>query len=275
MTISAPRFHPAPFARLGRSSRILAIVRREFLHRANWGTLLGVMLTFTAVVLTIVFDAEFGSLGSTLTPATFETPFESPIWPFLILIVATAAGSGAIAEDVGNRSITLYLSRPIRRLDYLAAKTCACGSWIVLAAVGPGVAGITIVAALGLAPASVSLPALGDFIATGVLAAVFFTGLALAISSLTNRSLYAGVGIFGLVLSLYIGVAVVAGITGNINVQYANPVTDILTVGRSLFGVSGGPGPNPAGSAAILGGSGVGLTILAYWRLARIEVVSE
>jgi len=239
------------------------------------GTWLVVALTYLAVTLIITINTEFASLIGQLSLSTFETPYASPAWPFLMLIVATSVGAGSLAEDVGNRSITLYLSRPIRRIDYLAAKTAATGSWIVIAAVGPGLAGLAIVLALGWAPASLVLTGAGAFVAVGLLASIFFTGLALALSSLTTRSLYAGVGIFGVVLSLEIGAPIVSGLTGNTTVAYASPITDILSVAQSAFGISGPYATDPLTSAVILAFAGVFLAIFAGWRISRVEVVGE
>jgi ABC-type transport system involved in multi-copper enzyme maturation permease subunit len=275
VSIAAPRYGATPVARLGRVHRTLAIVRRELLRRAGLGTWLVVALTYLAVTLIITINTEFASLIGTLSLATFETPYASPAWPFLMLIVATSVGAGSLAEDVGNRSITLYLSRPIRRIDYLAAKTAATGSWILIAAVGPGLVGLAIVLALGWAPASLVLTGAGAFVATGLLASIFFTGLALALSSLTTRSLYAGVGIFGVVLSLEIGAPIVAGLTGNTRVAYASPITDILSVAQSAFGISGPYATDPFTSAAILAFAGAFLAIFAGWRISRVEVVGE
>jgi len=275
MSISAPRYAGLAVPRTHRSSRILAIASREFFRRGTWGTLAGVTLTYMAVVLIVTITVFVTSVVGGVSAATFETAFESPVWPFLILIVATAAGAGSLADDVGNRSITLYLSRPIELLDYLLAKTIACGGWLLIAAVGPGVFAVAISAALGYANTSVLLGALAGFLATGIVAAVFFTGLALALSSLTNRALYSGVAIFGLVLSVYIGASVVAGITGNVYVPYANPIDDIHTVAHAAFGVSGTTVTDPVVCATTLLFAGVFLWILAFWRVTRIEVVSE
>ncbi|MGA8711204.1 MAG: hypothetical protein WB786_08285 [Thermoplasmata archaeon] len=275
MSIAAPRYGATSVVRLGRVHRTLAIVRRELLRRAGLGTWLVVALTYLAVTLIITINTQFASLVGTLTLSTFETPYASPAWPFLMLIVATSVGAGSLAEDVGNRSITLYLSRPIRRIDYLAAKTAATGSWIVIAAVGPGLAGLAIVLVLGWAPASLVLTGAGAFLAVGLLASIFFTGLALALSSLTTRSLYAGVGIFGVVLSLEIAAPIVSGLTGNTTVAYTSPITDILSVAQSAFGISGPYATDPLTSAAILSFAGAFLAVFAGWRISRVEVVGE
>jgi ABC-type transport system involved in multi-copper enzyme maturation permease subunit len=275
MSISAPRYGAGLVARTGRTDRTLAIVRRELLRRSGLGTWVVVALTYLVITLVLTIDTYFASVIGTLSLATFEVPYDSPVWPFLMLIVTTSVGAGSIAEDIGNRSITLYLSRPIRRVDYLAAKTAATGTWLVIAAVGPGLLGLTVVAALGWASPSLVLTGAGAFLATGLLASVFFTGLALAISSLTNRSLYAGVGIFGVVLALEIVAPLVSGLTGNTSVSYASPITDILSVAQSAFGISGPYATDPLTSACILGFGGILLAIFAGWRIARVEVVGE
>jgi ABC-type transport system involved in multi-copper enzyme maturation permease subunit len=275
MSIATPRYGAAPIQRTGRVYRTLAIVHRELLRRSGLGTWVVLALTYLAATLIVTFNTEFASLTGTLSLSTFETPYASPAWPFLMLIVATTVGAGSLAEDIGNRSITLYLSRPIRRIDYLAAKTAATGTWIVIAAVGPGLAGLAVVLALSWAPASLVLAGAAAFVATGLLASIFFTGLALALSSVTTRSLYAGVAIFGVVLSLEIGAPLVSGLTGNTSVAYASPITDILSVAQSAFGMTGPFATDPLTSAALLAIGGGVFAIFAGWRISRVEVVGE
>ena len=275
MSISAPRYVSSGIPRTARSSRVLAVAAREFTRRATWGTLSAVTLTYMGVVLAITVEVYFATFFGGATVGTFESVLGSPIWPFFMLIVATAAGAGSLADDVGNRSITLYLSRPIHLVDYVAAKTVACGGWLLIASAGPGFLAVAVSAMLGYAKTSVLLGALAGFAATGIVAAIFFTGLALALSSLTSRSLYAGVAIFGLVLSLYIGAAIVAGITGNIYVPYASPIALIRSVAHGAFGISGPSETDPVSSAIALVGAGVALWLFAYWRLTRVEVVAE
>jgi ABC-type transport system involved in multi-copper enzyme maturation permease subunit len=237
--------------------------------------MLAVTLAYLAVVLTTTVNVFFASLLGNVTTATFTSAVDSPAWPFLMLIATAVVGAGSIADDVGSRAFTLYFSRPIRLLDYLAAKTLACGSWLVIAAVGPGMVAVATTVTLGYESTAVALGAVGGFLAVGLLAAVFFTGLALALSSLTNRALYAGVTIFGLILSVYIGAPVVAAISGNTYVLYANPLTDLLAVAHAAFSVPGSTTTDPGTGASILAGSGVAFWAFAAWRLSRIEVIAE
>jgi len=275
MSISSPRYTAPSVDRLGRASRTLAVLRHELLSRAGLGTLLVVALAYIAVTLIVVFDADFASAAGQLSVSTYEAPFQSPLWALVILIVATAAGAGSVAEDRGSRSIVLYLSRPIHLSDYLSAKAGSIGSWILIAAVGPGLVAVGILAALGVGSATVNQSAAAGFVATGVLAALFFTGLALALSSLTDRALYAGVAMFGLVLSLDIGVGVVSGITGNSTVLYASPVTDLTSVAEAAFHVAGPYPTDPVSSAVLLAVVGGLLAVAAYWQLSQVEVVGE
>ncbi|MFZ0830195.1 MAG: hypothetical protein WCB18_06025 [Thermoplasmata archaeon] len=275
MSIAAPRYVASSGERRGRGYRILAILRREFLRRAGVGTLLVVALAYLAVTLIVVINAEFASAIGQLSVSTYESPFQSPVWGLVMLIVATAVGAGSVADDIGSRAIVLYLSRPIRLLDYLSAKAGSIGSWLLVAAAGPGLVAVGILAALGVGSAATNLSAAAAFLATGVIAAVFLTGLALALSSLTDRALYAGVAMFGIVLALEIGVDVVSGITGNSRILYLSPVTDLTSVAQGAFQLTGPFVTDPLASGVLLTAVGVMLAIFAYLRLSQVEVVGE
>jgi ABC-type transport system involved in multi-copper enzyme maturation permease subunit len=275
MSISAPRYSTGPLPRLGRGSRVWAVAIQEFSRRTRGSVIAPVMLAYVAVVTTTVFFVFFTSLIGTVTSATYTAAVSTPIWPYLLLIVTATAGAGSVAEDVGSGAIALYLSRPIRRLDYLAAKTVGCGSWILFAALGPGLVAVVITAVLGYASSTIAVEAAAGFLAVGLLATGFFTCLAIALSSLTNRALYAGVTIFGLVLTLDIGASLVSGISGNSEVLYADPISNLLAVAHAAFGVPGNYPIDPATSAVILIVSGVALWAFAGWRMGRVRVITE
>ena len=275
MSISAPRYGGSVAQRTGRLGRVLAIVSNELEARAGWGTYALVGLSYLAIVLIIVIDSEFTQFTGGVTLSTLHAPYSSPIWPYLVLIVATAVGAGSIADDLGSRSITLYLARPIHLTDYLAAKTLGVGFWIGVAAVGPGVVGVSIAAGLGLFSASIGFEAVGAFLAIGLLTTVFFTALGLSLSSFTTRALYAGVGIFGVTLSLNIATAAVQGATGNSSVVYASPINDLLTAAEAAFQTGAATPTEPATSVAILLAASVLLFVAAWFRLSRVEVVGE
>jgi len=275
MSISAPRYVQAPVARVGRTSRTWSIVQREIRRRSTWGPLLAMVLTWFIITLWTVVSVFFTSLVGGSIRAAFETPYESVIWNLLMLIVAATVGAGSLADDIGSRSITLYLSRPIHLTDYVAAKASAIGIWILIAAVGPGCVAAGVSAALGWASVSDALAAVGGCLALGLVTAVFFTGICLALSSVTRRSLYAGVAIFGVVLSVTAAVSVISGITQNANLLYADLTSNTQSIAEAAFGLPSPYPTDPAASAAVMVLTGVVLATLAWWRLSRIEVVGE
>ena len=275
MSISAPRYVQGPVARVGRTFRTLAIVQREFFRRATWGPLFAVALTWFIVIIDTVVSVDFATVSHGSVRSAFETIYESAFWDLLLLIVTATVGAGSLADDIGSRSITLYLSRPIRLSDYLAAKASATGSWILIAAVGPGCVAAGIAAALGMVSASDAFAAVGGCLAVGVVVTVFFTGVALALSSFTRRSLYAGVAIFGTVLALSASVGVISGITGNADLLYADIASNVQGIAEAAFGLPSPYATDPIASVAVLLFTGLALLGLAWWRLSRIEVVGE
>jgi len=275
MSISAPRYVQAPVARVGRSSRLWSIVQRELRRRSTWGPLLAMVLTWFIITLWAVVAVFFTSLTGGSVRNAFESPYESVIWNLLILIVAATAGAGSLADDIGSRSITLYLSRPIHLTDYLLAKASAVGVWILIAAVGPGCVAAFVSAVLGWVSPTDALAAAGGCLALGIVTAVFFTGICLVLSSVTRRSLYAGVAIFGVVLSATAAVSVISGITQNANLLYADLTSNTQSIAEAAFGLPSPYPTDPAVSAAVMLLTGAVLITLAWWRLSRIEVVGE
>jgi len=275
VSISAPRYVQGSVPRVGRPSRVLAIVEREFRRRATWGPIFAVALTWFIVVLEVVVTVYFATVIGGSVSAAFESPYGSVIWVLLLLIVTATVGAGSLADDIGSRAITLYLSRPLRISDYLGAKASAVGAWLVIAGVGPGCVAAAVTAALGYVSVSEALAAAAGCVAVGLVLAIFFTGIALALSSLTRKSLYAGVAIFGTVLSVTVSVGVVWGITGNGTLLYADLLADVQSIAEAAFGQPSPYPTDPVASAIVLVLTGCVLALLAWWRLSRIEVVGE
>lgn len=275
MSISAPRYVQGPVARVGRTFRTLAIVQREVLRRATWGPLFVIALTWFLVIVETVVNVSFAQASGGSVRSAFESTYEGTVWVLLLLIVTATVGAGSLAEDIGSRSITLYLSRPIRLSDYLAAKASATGTWLLIAAVGPGLVAAGIAAALGMVSTSDALAAVAGCLAVGVVVAVFFTGVALVLSSFTRRALYAGVAIFGTVLAVSSSLGVIAGITGNHDLLYGDLPSSVQGMAQGAFGLPSPYTTDPLASVAVLLLTGIALLGVAWWRLSRIEVVGE
>ncbi len=275
MSISAPRYVQGPVVRVSRSSRTFAIFEREFRRRATLGPLFIIALTWFIVIIWVVTTVYFATLTGGSIRSSFEAPYESAIWGLLLLIVTAAVGAGSLADDLGSRAITLYLSRPIRLADYLVGKASAVGVWLLIASVGPECVAAGVSAALGFTSTSTALVVVGAAFAVGLVMAVFFTGIALALSSVTRRSLYAGVAIFGTVLSVTAAVSVVSGITGNADLLYASLASNTQGIAEAAFGLPAPYATDPVWSAGLMVATGVVLAFLAWLRLSRIEVVGE
>jgi ABC-type transport system involved in multi-copper enzyme maturation permease subunit len=274
VSIAPPRYAVGSYARVGRSSRIATIFAREVAARAGVGTWLVVAFAFLTNIIVLLFRIVLIP-GETVALSAFSAPYGGTLWPLEILLVAAATGAGSIAEDLASRSITLYLSRPIQLVDYLAGKAAALGFWIGMVAIGPGVVAAILAAALGGVSASMALSAIAATLALGLLATVFFVGLALALSAWTARGLYAGVAIFGLILSLEFAVLAIGAITGNPQVEYLSVFTNLQNVAYYLFQSSGVTSTYPAVSAFYVGVASLLLFVAVWVRLARVEVVGE
>ena len=274
MSISPPRYAAPNVSRVAREQRTLTIFFHEVAARAGWGT--GLVLAFGyAVYLIIILVTVLIRPPGGAPLSAFYSPLDSPVFPLLALLVAATTGSGVIADDLASRSITLYLSRPIHLSDYLGAKTAAVAFWIGMVAIGPGLLGVVLSAGLGAVPTSVAVDALGAYLLVGVLATVFLTGLAVALSAWTARALYAGVAIFGIVLALWIASLAISGVTGNPQIRYLGVFTDLQSVGREAFSTGADTATDPALSAVALAVAGVALLAAAWQRLLRVEVVGE
>ena len=274
MSIAPPRYAAGSYRRIGRLARTWTIVVREVTTRAGVGTWIIVAFAYLTNVLVLLLRTvllPFGPLGL----ATFELPYGGTLWPLEVLLVTAAAGAASIAEDLSSRSISLYLSRPIHLIDYLTGKAAGLGFWIALVAIGPGIVASVLAATLGAVSATVAVEAVLATLALGLLATAFFTGLALAFSAWTGRGLYAGVAVFGLVLSIEFAVLALAGTTGNPQVPYVSVFTNLQNIAYYLFQVPGATSTYP-GISALYVGAVTFLLFLATWiRLVRVEVVGE
>jgi ABC-type transport system involved in multi-copper enzyme maturation permease subunit len=278
VTVHPPRYALPPPVLRPRSARVLAVLSAAVRERFGAVNLVLLALTYIVVLLFIVVPFYLLSLAPTLlgssSLATFYLPFSSQVWFFFEALLATSVGASVIAGDVANRSITMYLARPITHLDYLTAKASAVGIWMFLGAVLPGIVGTLIVLALGYVDLPTALHAAGVFLGVGILTLVLFTALAVLFSALAPRATYAGAAIFGGLVGAEIVALALHGISGQSAVLYGSLEQDLLAVAQAGFGVAGGS-LDPVVAATIVVAVAAGALGLAYVRLARAEVVAE
>ena len=277
MTISAPRYTISALEREPRWKRVRVIVFDGLMRRlAALNIVLIVLGSLIVGVEVVLFTTPaFAMLingGGSVALSNFATPYQSTPYLLLATLLAASAGAGSIAGDVSDRSITLYLSRPITSADYLFGKGAAVGLVLVIFFLIPGVAACLFAYIVGNVSIGLAVSAMGAFIAVGLLAVVFFTTLCLFLSSLTRRPLFAGAAIFGVLVSAEVLADLVQGVTASSQALYLSPIEDLLAVAQSAFGVTSSI--DAASALGVVLGVSVVAAAVAYLRVREVEVVS-
>ncbi len=106
----------------GRTSRIATMAIGEFIQSVrSTATLVLYILTLVMTGLAMLLFLVGVWFGFTpVEPETLQTVLGS-FWLFVFLISASTA-SRLVSDDFANRTIVLYVSRPLTRIDYLVGK---------------------------------------------------------------------------------------------------------------------------------------------------------
>jgi len=156
------------------------------------------------------------------------------------LFLAAVAGSRAISEDMAQKSFTVYLSRPIKKLDYIAIKFGSVGAAMCLGTMVPilvAYAGLILFSSVGSEYIIEHLWVWGAIVLYSLLVVIVLTSLSLAFSSLTVRRFYAA---FGLVVSYLISAIISSIMTEEFNEKRGSAVSifhSIQMVGTKIFDV--------------------------------------
>ncbi|HEV2166402.1 MAG TPA: hypothetical protein VGS23_05435 [Thermoplasmata archaeon] len=279
MSIVAPNYSLPPPALEPRSRRTLAILEHQI--REQSGALTWVLMAFIVIVVVLplvltVYLARLvpNGLAGHTTLATFYGPVGQEVWFILLILLVSSVGAALIARDVATKAMTMYLARPIRPIDYLAAKAGSVGFWVFLGGVLPGWVGTIILLSLGYVSLPLALEAAGGYFVLGCFSIAAFTGISVLLSSMTARSTLAGAGILGGLLGSYIVMELLYAISGSARFLYASPVADLLGVGAGVFGASGNP-IDPWWAGTFLVVFAFVAFELTYLRLRRAQAVSE
>ena len=282
MSISLPTYRRREMPLLGRRARVLVIVmtglRKEFRRPAVIFSIASGSLVITVISIFLLLFAPIFLQGQPLDVRFFYIPASNGAILFFVTLMAAVVGSGLIAEDVHSMALTLYLSRPISPLDYLAAKAAILATLVSTLMILPLALTPLIAGFLGLVPWGVALPAIGIGVGVGLLLTAFYSAVGLFLSSLTRRKAYAGAGIFALTFGLNIPVQALGsplspGYIGIPALFYLSPWENFLAVARAAYGA--GPGQidwSPA--LAILLTVTVLAAVLTYLRMRSMEVVT-
>jgi len=276
VTINAPRYTIGALEREPRWKRVRVIVFEGLMRRLSALNIVLIVLGSLIVGIEVVLYTtpalvNFVNIGGSVGLTDFATPYESVPYLLLATLLVASAGASAIAGDIADRSITLYLSRPITPADYLVGKGATVGLVLAIFFLVPGVAACLFAYFVGNVSFGLAATAMGAFVVVGVLMVGFFTSLALFLSSLTRRPVYAGAAIFGVLVSAEVLAALLQGVTSSAQVLYVSPLDDLLAIGQSVFGLT--PSVDPATALSIVLGIIVIAWAIAFLRVRRVEVV--
>lgn len=192
-------------------------------------------------------------------------------------LLATAwYGTGLFAEDRRVGAHQLYFSRPITKLDYFVGKFLTVSFFSGLVLIVPDLIVCTV--------ASVSSPEWSfltdhwDVILHALLYSTIWvvvsSSIALCFSSLSNRRIFALVGMFAFFVMTF-GAAGLLGETVDERFFLISPIVCAWTVGAELFGVDAAiPGVSCTGAVVSLASMVVLALGIVALRLRKLEVVA-
>lgn len=276
VTLRLPTYTRREAPLRGRGYRVLSLftsgVHREFRRPVN---LVALILAVAFGVIGTMLTIFLASLipGQALDATAFYAIFTNPAVLLLILVVATAVGSGLVAEDLRHMSLALYLSRPLTVGDYLTAKAGIVALAVFVAVAFPGILGPIVAALLTYVTWEVALHALAAGLGLGLLATALFASVVLLFSSLTRRKGAAAAGAFATVLATQILAQPLRFVFEAEEVLHLSLYENLLAVGRVLYGVEGGPLAWPLALLVLLAVI-LASAALTYLRLRSLEVVA-
>lgn len=181
--------------------RVTALVRLELgLPFRNVWILLIVLLSFMLVgsLLLILFFAASSQLlppfavGNRIYRERF---FNNPMLLMILVALSSVVGAPLVSRDLRHRSLLLYFSRSITRLDYLLGKFLALALFLLCVTLGPGL--LLWLGQGGMTQERIPFAQrLGDLFAVSVhsvILAVPMAAVVTGLSSLTKRSYLAAV----------------------------------------------------------------------------------
>jgi ABC-2 type transport system permease protein len=191
------------------------------------------------------------------------------------VLLAALAGPGLIAPDLANNALPLYFSRPLTRVDYVAARMAALVGLLSLVTWLPGVLLFWMQAGMAGWQWFTRNWYLGAAIFCGFAAWVMVVSLvALACSAYVKWRIVAG----GLVLGFFF---LLAGVAEMVNAvlrvdwgSLLNPSRSMYIIWSSMLGVEPPPGPGVWQCVSVLAALAVLLGLILERKLRPVEVIA-
>lgn len=165
--------------------------------------ILPIVVAVIAYLPAVVFVGLAVLIGDILDPTEIAT--YSGYYAFIVLalvLFAAFVAPEALTGDRRNGLLPLYLSTPLTRSTYVASKCAAVVAVTLIVTIGPPLVQLIGYSFEGAGPDGVSgwLGVAWRIVVSGVIISAVFSGVALGISSLTDRRAWASIGIVLVIL---------------------------------------------------------------------------
>ncbi len=195
-------------------------------------------------------------------------------WEFLIapLFIAMVAAP-LVSSDLRSNAMYIYLSRPLRRSDYIIGKMVAVAIWAFPVTVLPNLMLWVMVISSQSKRSQVQEPwtILGEILLIQVIVMALLVLLALAISSFTKQWQTSFLAFLGGYIGLWIIANMIVHATKIKEWYYISIVDNIVNLAQSLYGVPSTNPDWPLSLLIILGVIGTAF-VLFLWRILKLEV---
>ncbi len=258
--------------RTGRVSAIVVIAITSIRHVLGLGRsarhkVLPVLVVIIAYLPAVVIAGISVLTSSLLDEASGQVNAYADYYftiTFAIILFTALVSPEVLTADRSNGMLPLYLSTPLTRNDYLIAKALSLASVLTMVTIGPQLLLLVSYTASGEGP-----PSFGDWLLTlariaitGLLIAVIYTSVALAITAFAKRRSFASIAIVLLILITTNGAAVAVS-EANFNellylLAFANLTGDLVLHVFAYVEVADSDG------GYSMPGTGTGTIVLAY-----------
>jgi len=201
----------------------------------------------------------------------FRTYYTNGFLVFMSAILSVFAGSELISNDLKHRSISLYLARPLSKLDYITGKFSIILFYLLMFTLVPGIL-LVIFKVIFTGDFSAGITLLTKSIIFPVVISLFWSSLMLMLSSLSENGRFVKIIFFVAFFMSQMIAGMFWGIFKNDNFMYISIEKNIQQFGSFVFGTQlEFSAPGWISGAILLGLTAVFLLVLSY-RLKKVEI---
>ncbi len=201
----------------------------------------------------------------------FKTYYTNGFLVFMSAMISVFAGSELISNDLKHKSISLYLARPLSKLDYITGKFSIILFYLLMFTLVPGIL-LVIFKIIFTGDFSAGLALLTKSIIFPLVISLFWSSLMLMLSSLSENGRFVKIIFFVAFFMTQMIAGMFWGIFKNDNFLYISIEKNIQQFGSFVFGTQlEFRAPGWISGAILLGLTAIFLLVLSY-RLRKVEV---